>query len=201
MGAGIPQVITETKASGAQVIDGSLKFNRASVNHLKKTISTTGNQTTFTISGWFKRQRLQDQQYILTSEYVGSGSYFEICFDGNTRLQLYNSRTTNVNLKVDRLLRDTGWFHVVVAADTTQSVQTDRVKIYINGERQTNFDSSGGGNAFPAQNYTFDLVGSRDWYIGTAEFSGSISASVLDGHISNFYFVDGQQLGPENFGS
>ena len=106
-----------------------------------------------------------------------------------------------VNLKVDRFLKDTGWFHVVVAVDTTiVGDSKERVKFYINGERQTEFDGAGGGNNFPAHNYNFELVSSRDWYIGTAEFSGSVSSSCLDGYASNFYFVDGLQLGPGHFG-
>ena len=85
--------------------------------------------------------------------------------------------------------------------DTTiASPAEDRVKIYVNGERQTEFDAAGGGNTFPAQDYTFELVGSRDWLIGTAEFSGSISSSSYDGQMSQFYFIDGQALGPESFG-
>ena len=54
----------------------------------------------------------------------------------------------SVNVKLSRLLRDTAnWFHVTVAVDTTiASPAEDRVKIYVNGERQTEFDAAGGGN-------------------------------------------------------
>ena len=37
MGVIIPQVITPSKASGAQVIDGSLKFDEDAPTYLKKT--------------------------------------------------------------------------------------------------------------------------------------------------------------------
>ena len=43
----VPQVITETKASGAQVIDGSLKFDRSKSQYLKRTPSSAGNEKTF----------------------------------------------------------------------------------------------------------------------------------------------------------
>ena len=36
MGIAIPQVITPSKASGAQVIDGSLKFDEDNNNYLKE---------------------------------------------------------------------------------------------------------------------------------------------------------------------
>ena len=35
MGIAIPQVVTEDRASGAQVIDGSLKFDSGSSNYLR----------------------------------------------------------------------------------------------------------------------------------------------------------------------
>ena len=41
MGIAIPQVITPSKASGAQVIDGSLKFDSGNKNeHLRRTPSS-----------------------------------------------------------------------------------------------------------------------------------------------------------------
>ena len=56
MGAAVPQVVcaTESGASGAQVIDGSLKFDSSKTNYLKRTPSSSGNQKTWTWSGWFK---------------------------------------------------------------------------------------------------------------------------------------------------
>ena len=42
--AGIPQVITEDRASGAQFIDGSLKFDSSKLRYLKRTPSTAGNR-------------------------------------------------------------------------------------------------------------------------------------------------------------
>ena len=184
----------------AQVIDGCLKFNRSGSNYLKKTISTTGNQKTFTVSGWFKKCLIDTTQYLFTTEYLGSGNYFEITMLSGRTLQVYNNKATTVNVKLSRFLRDNGWFHVTVAVDTTiASPAEDRVKIYINGERQTDFDSSGGGDAFPTQDYTFELSNSRDWLIGAVEFSNSVS-SHYDGYMSQFYFIDGQALDASNFG-
>ena len=55
--AGIPQVITEDRASGAQFVEGSLKFDwggsTARSNRLQRT-QVGGNRKTFTWSGWIK---------------------------------------------------------------------------------------------------------------------------------------------------
>ena len=53
--AGIPQVITEDRASGAQFIDGSLKFSSDKLQYLNRTPSTAGNRGKWTWSCWCKQ--------------------------------------------------------------------------------------------------------------------------------------------------
>ena len=53
--AGIPQVITEDRASGAQFIDGSLKFDSSKGQYLKRKPTIDGNRKLWTWSGWLKR--------------------------------------------------------------------------------------------------------------------------------------------------
>ena len=55
MGVAIPQFIPEDRASGAQLIGNSLKFNAGSKTYLQRTPSSGGNQKTFTVSVWTKR--------------------------------------------------------------------------------------------------------------------------------------------------
>ena len=55
MGVAIPQVITPSRATGAQVIDGSLKFDKSKSQYLTRTPSSGGNRKTFTISFLEKR--------------------------------------------------------------------------------------------------------------------------------------------------
>ena len=52
MGLALPQLApaSEDRVSGAQVIDGSLKFDPDANNHLTKTPSGAGNRRTFTLS-------------------------------------------------------------------------------------------------------------------------------------------------------
>ena len=140
MGIAIPQVIAEDRASGAQVIDGSIVFDRSRLKYLKRTISTTGNQKTFTVSVWFKQCRFQDQQYLFTSEYLGSGNeYFAFTLSAGYQLQLYNSTSGVVNIKPSALLRDTAWYHIVVAVDTAVSPAEDRVKILYKWRKANRF--------------------------------------------------------------
>ena len=89
MGAAVPQVVTESCASGAQGIDGSLKFNDDSSNYLKRIPSSVGNQKTWTWSSWVKRSTLGGSQRdiaaaALSNNYLRiagftSGDNLEVC--------------------------------------------------------------------------------------------------------------------------
>ena len=57
MGAIIPQVVSEDRAGGAQIIDGGLRFDGAKSQYLKRTFSA-GNTRTFTFSAWVKRGKI-----------------------------------------------------------------------------------------------------------------------------------------------
>ena len=81
MGVVIPQVVTEDRASGAQVIDGSLRFD-ASVTDLRRTPSGAGNRKTFTWAGWVKKNKGGDYQRFVATV-VPSVSQEYIRFDND----------------------------------------------------------------------------------------------------------------------
>ena len=132
---------TEDRASGAQVVDGSLKFDRGKSNYLNKTPGSVGNRRTFTISFWIKRNSLSTDQSIFATaiDTSGGGS-----LNGNTNIKLetdnalrvipFNSSGSGTELKTSALFRDTSaWYHVVIAYDTTQTTSSNRAKLYVNG--------------------------------------------------------------------
>ena len=55
MGVVIPQVVTTDRATGAQVVDGSLKFDGTS-NYLTRSFGS-GNRRTWTWAAWVKRYK------------------------------------------------------------------------------------------------------------------------------------------------
>ena len=71
MGFVVPQVITESKASGAQFIGNTLQFDDTAKHHLIRTFSG-GNTQTFTWSGWVKRDKFGGYQTIFG--HVSGGS-------------------------------------------------------------------------------------------------------------------------------
>ena len=131
MGIAIPQVITPSKASGAQVIDGSLKFNHSSETHLLRTPGA-GNRRTFTWSCWVKLNGEDRSQSIFFAGPDGDDTYplFWHATTDNFTVSHYEGGYT-YRLVPSALHRDTGWYHVVTAFDTTQSTSSNRIKFYI----------------------------------------------------------------------
>jgi hypothetical protein len=193
----IPQVITEDRASGAQFIGGSLKFDSAKSQHLKRTYNSAGNRRFWTWSAWVKRGSIANSNvnYSLFGAYYNASSRDVIRIGGEVQDKLsyqngnagdYDSSTTSA------VLRDTGWYHFVISADLNQGTQTDRVKIYVNGELQ-----SKSNDAQATRDSFINWEGAH--FIGARSTDGSASA-FWDGEMSQVYFIDGQALGPEEFG-
>ena len=201
MGIVIPQVITPSRATGAQVIDGSLKFDTSIDHYLTRTPSAGGNRKTWTLSAWIRRgDQGTERRLFNAASATDSGSSnprteLGVGGDGEVRLHLNNSGSSWDLFKTSALLRDTGWYHLVIACDTTQTGATNQKKIYINGVLQTQLGSNVATTVnadTPFNNFNYPH------HIGA--YSNSPAENSWDGNISQMYWIDGQQLGPESFG-
>jgi hypothetical protein len=100
--------------------------------------------------------------------------------------------TQNFSVTPNALSRDPGaWLHVVVAIDTTQATNVDRVKIYFNGELQSHASTN-----YPSLNFNAITNPTTEWRIGYSTGGGS---NYLDGYLSEFVFIDGTALTPTSF--
>jgi len=177
-------------------VANSLRFNDGSSDHLSRSISSTSNRRTYTISTWFKRGSMGANQKVITAGTAGQEAGLQF-YDGSTEntLRFYEyTGSNNIVIAPNRLLRDpSAWYHVVIGVDTTQSTESNRVKYYLNGVQETSFATA----TYPSQNYDtkFNTSGSTN-YIG---FLGSHSA-YFDGYMAETVLVDGQQLDATSFG-
>ena len=155
MGVAIPGGgFVEDRASGALVVDGSLRFDSSKSNYLNRTPGSAGNLKTFTWAAWVKRSGLGIQQALFG---VSSSSPYNIFgFNNGDKLRLEgNNAATGVDVATAAVFRDTSaWYHIVLSVDTTQATASNRVKIYVNGVAQS-FSST----SYPGQNEDF-LIGS-----------------------------------------
>ena len=169
-------------------LEQSLRFNDDDNAYLSRTFSSGGNRKTFTLSFWYKRSNLTEQQ-IFTSGSSSAGFVL-----ANNQLEVFNySGAYQIRVRPLRQLRDTGsWYHIVVKIDTTQATASDRVQIYINGELETSFTHS----TYPSQNYDTLFNNTTTHRIGQNVSGGQD----VDGYLAEFNFIDGQALDPTSFG-
>ena len=187
MGIAIPQVITPSKASGAQVIDGSLKFDSNKSTHLSRTPSYGGNRKTWTWSGWVKRCALPSNHTALftAGTVVSDSGFFRITFHANGHINVATG-STNILYSGGKLRDFSAWYHVLVSVDTTAS--SNQVKCYLNG---TLYDQATAiSNVDTAINSTVAHQIGRD----TSETTHA------DIYLAQVHFVDGQALTPSEFG-
>ena len=182
----------QSMASGAQVIDGSLRFDRSKSQGLKRTFSL-GNRKTWTWSGWVKKLQNPSSEFILFGCYTSGDIYTIIRTRSSEALALDTDAGAPIYQNVtSRLFRDTNsWYHIVIAVDTNLS-SGEQSKFYINGVRETSFST------------TSDQP--SDTFINRAEvhsiglLTELSNYGPIDAHMSQVYFIDGQALGPESFG-
>jgi len=173
-------------------IDQSLRFEDGSSAYLNRTPSSAGNRKTWTWSAWVKRGNLGTWQTVFSA---GTGSdHVAARFTDSTNLfQFYNYSSPSYNWKIDTVavFRDaSAFYHLVLQVDSTQATSTDRIKIYINGERQTLSGS------YPSLNFDSDVNTTQPHKIG----AGINNNFLFDGYLSSIHFIDGQALTPTSYG-
>ncbi len=172
--------------------------------YLERQLEAGSNGRTFTYSVWFKLANLDGNHTIIgLSSDNNSTKYVEACVKSNHKMdvQLRNGTSgdngTYLRRRTNRLFRDTNaWYHFVLRVDSTQASASDRIRIYINGEQETDIDADG-TPAMP-QNFVSDLNNTGgDHRLGRG---AGTSTFYMDGQLAHFHLADGQSYAPSTFG-
>ena len=197
--AGIPlPTITDDRALGAADIQRCCRFNDGAQQYMTRTPSSAGNRKIFTLSVWIKRCALGTDQPILDAQNSSSDQATlrfssEGGSDDKINVFYYNGSSFVYRVHTNAKLRDvTGWYHIVIAFDTTQATAANRIKIYQNGVQLTDM----GNSDYPSQNYDTPF---NNTILHTIGRNGTAS-NYFDGYMSEFNFIDGQQLDSSYFG-
>jgi len=190
---------SQTLADTGFSIDNSCRFNDNDTAYLARTPGSDGNRRTWTLSFWVKRGNLH-------ATVVEAGYYLFCCGADDARIMftedsggdtfnVVHGGSTTMSLLTTPQYRDTSaWYHFVVAMDTTQSVEANRCKIYINGVQELNLVTSN----YPSQND--DL----NWNKASSEFgigrSSQYTSRLFDGYLAEVHWVDGTALDQDSFG-
>ena len=163
---------------------------------LNRTPSSNGSETKGTFSAWVKRSGITSAGNLYTS-YQASNEFFDIQFNDTDQLQvvLLISGSHSLNLQTTAVYRDvSAWYHIVVVIDSTDSTQADRVKLYVNGVRETTFTTNT-NRVSSSLNMRINST-AQNVYVGSWH-----NANYFDGLMSHVHWVDGTAYQASTFGS
>ena len=182
------------------VINQSLRFEEGGTHYLDFTPAQDGTDNKrYTISVWLKlAQESSDFRTVFSSKNAGSGTgqgHNTYAFGTDDQFETYTENGAN-NPYTTALYRDRGsWYNFVIAYDTTQSTASDRIKIYVNGSRDTTL----GGSSFPGENSVMSSVNTN----GRSQQIGKYVPGYtryFNGYMADFHMIDGQALDASYFG-
>ena len=180
----------------AYTIDNSVRFNDNDSSFLRRTFSG-GSRTTFTISFWLKRGNILTSDMNLFDAYKDDNNRVFVYFvNDDLRIFGKSAATTYIDVLTDRKFRDpSAWYHFVIAFDTTQGTEGNRIKVYVNGVQETSFSTYD-----VLENYaTFFNDNTRTHTVGTRDDSGG-EEGFYDGYMSEVHYIDGAQKAASDFG-
>ena len=180
-----------------KTVNNSIIFNDDDTSYLSKTLSS-GNRRTWTWSSWVKRGNVGLNSFIFGAGSNASNFSF-IGFSSNDTIDIrdYTGGSYIYSSKTSRKFKNTSkWYHIVLHADMDNSTNTDRIKLYIDGERITDWGTA------PSPSSTDLLTNSNIQHVvGVGYYNdGSGLNSYFDGYLADVHFVDGQALDPTYFG-
>ena len=163
--------------------------------YLNKTLGTATNTKKFTIAVWCKLNNLSSNNYIMAAG-TNNNDYIDdlrILSNGQLVFDGYVTGST-YRLKTERQLRDPlAWYHIVVRYDSTQSTSSERLKMYINGLGETDFETA----TYPSLNYDPQFNKNVEHMVGR-NLGGS---NYWQGYLAQLIFIDGTAYDPSPFGS
>ena len=182
-------------------IDNSLKFEADNTEIIYRANESGTNRKTFTVSLWFKRTELGVDQEVWHGGRNGQTTVMGILSyssaddnrwvdvgggTGNTGT-LYRSFTT-------RKIRDTSaWYHFVLAVDTTQATEANRMKVWLNGEEVTDWAQ----HQIPAQDFQCALESGTEMAWGGFRPS---NVDLFSGYLAECHYLDGVAKVQTDFG-
>jgi len=195
----MPTILGANTLSSGYDVENSLRFDGdQSDSSLDRQISGV-NTTKFTLSFWTKytgAQNIGSEGPLLFSSENNSSDYISFQFNTSNQIDFQFQGTQNRRI-TNRKFRDpSGWYHIVVAIDTTQGTAANRLKIYVNGVQETSFGTET-TNVSQSANIS-PLDETLNYSIG--RYYGQSTDFCYDGHFAEFAAIYGSALDPTSFG-
>jgi hypothetical protein len=125
-------------------VSRSLRFDATNSAYLNRTFGGGGNRRKWTWSAWVKRSDLGRRQYLFSEDAASTSA---IQFTSANNISIVTNSTTSLTTTTT-YANVSEWLNIVVAFDTTQATDTNRIKLYVNGTQVTDFSTT----SYPALN-------------------------------------------------
>ena len=183
-------------------IDQSIRFDLASATYMQRTHGAGGNVDASTISFWFKRSTL-GVEVTMFGTGANTSNTFDIFFKTDDTLFIQDYQGSyNLYLGTNQVFRDpSAWHHLVFAYDSANAVETERARLYINGQRVTSFGGASPSPTYPSQNA--DSILGSNTTIGFGRYisyGSSNTHQYFRGYLAEMHYVNGSALDPSSFG-
>ena len=200
-------------ASGSSApyqIDQSIRFNSPD-EHLMYSPTPSGSKnftTTATISMWIKLGEVS-QHYLMGAFYGNNNRYNYVQINSSGQLQESHRQggastsngTGEILYKTSQLFRDpAAWYHLVFVYDSTNGVPSDRFRLYVNGERVTDWSTSPDGKLDSGELFYWFGKSSPTTLGAYSTVTGYADYFYFDGYIAEMHGIDGTALNQDSFG-
>ena len=180
-----------TRPSG-YTIARSVRLRSSASAYLNRTFAS-GNQATWTWSGWVKRGSLGSNQ-VLFGRQLDGNSIGYIGFTSSNTIEIINKvgPSTGAQVETSAVFRDpAAWYHIVVVYNGSGLTASAMITLYVNSVSQTYASSTrlASGNGYININLSHA--------IGRREVQND---NYFDGYLTEINFIDGQALTPSSFG-
>jgi hypothetical protein len=188
--------IHATGSVAEYLIENSLRFLDGNGTYLERTfdLPTLDDRRKWTWSAWVKPTKKNTTRQL----FVGGPSDAD-----RSIIRLTSSNTLEVEQYVGAFDYQyvtaatypdiDGWYHFVVAVDTSLATEGDRIRVYVNGSEVTSF----GTENHPSLNLDTKINSNVTHYIGRHAPS---STQYFEGYMADVQFIGGQQLTANDFG-
>jgi len=181
-------------AAGGFDVANSCRFDGSS-SYLHKTPTNAGNRLKYTFSTWVKKSKIAGEQIIFTAYASNTNhTYLRFKTTGEIRYRDVASDSTNGQLVTSAKFRDpSAWLNVVLVVDEENSTSGNRLILYVNGLRVTQFSTE----TMPTAATTWN---SADVKMEIGVTDGGDGDDYFSGYMAETVFIDGSALAPTDFG-
>ena len=162
---------------------------------IDRTFGTPTNNLKWTWSAWVKIADVQEQGLFFGYQDASNYSHIEVSGTGQFKYHSHVGGSPSGSIRTTRLLKDaSAFYHLVFVFDSAQATDTNRLKMYVNGEQITGTGLN--TITYPAQNSVSKINAAVTHEVG-AKLGSPYNFSGVMSHVN---FCDGQAYAASDFG-